>query len=838
MTRYRWLWTVAVAFLIFGGGQRMCEAQSDRQEHLEPWASNTHPTDVPGRHVEDITTGRHEYAITQGGTMDGRNCRSPMGVGMNMEGALEQTWESNRTVRMENVGNADVVNPWLSNGRNLFRTMDEIVNAAIEPGMSDREKALAIWFQECRYHYHFIGDSDPVRVFNVFGCYQCGNNGTSVAGLFRRAGLKVSPSAGTIGHTTARVFFDGRWNDLDGDQHAIFLLRDNKTVAHDQDLVRDHDLIKRAHTMGILLGDYPRLDEGFAAYYAHEAEVSGERNCVQGTTMNMTLRPGEALVWRWGHLTPPKLRGREKANYPNMICNGLWEYRPDLSGDLWRNGAVNVENVNSGPDGLSAEAGKEGTVVWTVSCPYAIVGGRLEGEDDGARFALSFDDKSWQDVNGKNLDEFFPPAGGSPRYSYMLRCRLSGAAQLKRLGIVNDLHMAPLVLPGMAVGENAFAYTDETNGKRSVRITHEWVERSASAPPEASPSPVFPADGGETDGTDIVFEWTPPADPDGDRMTDYHFELSDRPDMCWPLSTNFYRLISRTKDKGKAQYTLPHVGLLTPDRTYYWHVRAKDEKGVWGPWSGTWSFTARGPAHPLDVTLDYDKNARQGTLRWKPNPVGRRPVRYRVYGSDERGFSVSDEPYAVVVGASKELTSPFPGNFIAETTATQLAVLGAEIDLPAANKAYYRVVAVDGNGKLSGPSDYTAATRPVIYTGPVTTARVGQDYRCQIRAVRSLGDLRNRVIDGKVTASFWDIEHPVYALEQGPGWLDMDETTGLLTGTPDAAGRADVVVTVTTDREVRKLDERSAGWGQEKVVGTSVERVGSDTQRFIIDVGE
>ena len=31
-------------------------------------------------------------------------------------------------------------------------------------------------------------------------------------------------------------------------------------------------------------------------------------------------------------------------------------------------------------------------------------------------------------------------------------------------------------------------------------------------------------------------------------------------------------------------------------------------------------------------------------LRWKPNPAGRQPVKYRVYGSDEKGFSVSDEP--------------------------------------------------------------------------------------------------------------------------------------------------------------------------------------------------
>ena len=71
---------------------------------LAPWGSNHHPTDVPRRHVEQIAAGRHAYTVRQGGTMDGTNCRSPVGVGMMDGPAIEQTWESNRAVRLENVG--------------------------------------------------------------------------------------------------------------------------------------------------------------------------------------------------------------------------------------------------------------------------------------------------------------------------------------------------------------------------------------------------------------------------------------------------------------------------------------------------------------------------------------------------------------------------------------------------------------------------------------------------------------------------------------------------------------------------------------------------------------
>ena len=90
---------------------------------LAPWASNHHPTDVPKQQIEEITAGRAEYPIVKHGTMDGRNCRSPQGVWQ----PFRQTWESNRSVRMENVGDTDVVNPWLSNGSNDFRSLPEIV---------------------------------------------------------------------------------------------------------------------------------------------------------------------------------------------------------------------------------------------------------------------------------------------------------------------------------------------------------------------------------------------------------------------------------------------------------------------------------------------------------------------------------------------------------------------------------------------------------------------------------------------------------------------------------------------------------------------------------------
>ena len=357
-------------------------------EELEPWRSNRHSTDVPRRHVQEITERRVEYQIIHGGTMDGRNCRSPQGVWT----PFEQTWESNRSVRMENVGETDVINPWLSNGRNDFRTIDAIVARAVEPGMTDREKATSLWWQQIQHRFHYEGDGNellsPVKLLNVYGYNTCGNDSICMAGLWKTAGLKVAP-ARLVGHCVTQVFYDSAWHLFDGDMHSMYLLRDNETIAGEQDLVRDHDLIKRTHTQGILRPQGRAGDEWESSIYVYEGDVAGDRNADRTPAMNMSLRPGEALVWRWGHTKPVKFFGSPKHKFSERVCNGFWEYHPDFSKPTWRKGADSAVGIVAGDDGLQAEAGKTGEIVWTIRSPYVIVGGKLEIEGNGAKFEIS-----------------------------------------------------------------------------------------------------------------------------------------------------------------------------------------------------------------------------------------------------------------------------------------------------------------------------------------------------------------------------------------------------------------------------------------------------------------
>ena len=116
------------------------------------------------------------------------------------------------------------------------------------------------------------------------------------------------------------------------------------------------------------------------------------------------------------------------------------------------------------------------------------------------------------------------------------------------------------------------------------------------------------------------------------------------------------------------------------------------------------------------------------------------------------------------------------------------------------------------------------------------TATVGKEYRYHVGVVRSLGDLRLRVVEGKETANFWDIEKPRFTLVEGPSWLGVDPATGLLRGVPSTAGSTDVVIQVTLDKTVRRLDPARLAWGQELVTGTATEEVGQATQKFKIAV--
>jgi hypothetical protein len=234
--------------------------------------------------------------------------------------------------------------------------------------------------------------------------------------------------------------------------------------------------------------------------------------------------------------------------------------------------------------------------------------------------------------------------------------------------------------------------------------------------------------------------------------------------------------------------------------------------------------------------VDGDPSKGSPLLRWKANATGAPAVAYRIYASDEKGFSVSDGPYEVVVGESKEVSSPFQANFLGETKGAEFRLLGEGADAPRPVRAYYRVVAVDGKGKRSGASDYAVAPRPIVYSRPPEKAKVGVSFKYAILANRSIGDLKLRQVNGRDTAKYWDVEKFKFAVVKAPEWLKLDPDTGVLQGTPTAAGAVEVEVSLVLEREARKMDPGTLAWGNEKVISTGTEKSGAAAHRFTIAV--
>src|SRR5439155_3830190 len=64
------------------------------------------------------------------------------------------------------------------------------------------------------------------------------------------------------------------------------------------------------------------------------------------------------------------------------------------------------------------------------------------------------------------------------------------------------------------------------------------------------------------------------------------------------------------------------------------------------------------------------------------------------------------------------------------------------------------------------------------------------------------GDPCTRIVGGKETMNYWDLEAARFALEHGLPWLRINADTGLLSSVPNRSAKVDVVVITTIDREV------------------------------------
>ena len=214
----------------------------------------------------------------------------------------------------------------------------------------------------------------------------------------------------------------------------------------------------------------------------------------------------------------------------------------------------------------------------------------------------------------------------------------------------------------------------------------------------------------------------------------------------------------------------PFTGMFAPDRSYYWRVRVQDRNGVWFAWSPVWEFTWQGPCIPIHLKSRQKED--EIILTWEPNPRGELPVRYKVYGSNIKGFSIHDTPHIV------QTLGEIGPNLVGEFTDTNCVIVSPEPDKPDMNKTFYRVVTKDEHGTESGCSDYLELPHPLLVNTPSITTERGKPFRFKATSLFSMGDLQYR--REEPNHGFWDKEELHFELLSGQEWLriDRDEKTG------------------------------------------------------------
>jgi len=427
----------------------------------EPKARPTPPTrwrleKGAQQHVEEITAGSRSYRIVMGGTLDEFNTASyPETYGGSMR--LESKFQPNAYVVIENIGDVAVVNPRIVvNGRRNWFSADDILAGIVTPGMTEAEKAMAIWrltsSHQVQAHdnnrrvgpaFPAVGsetDNDetshpsrntfqeranPVKAANCYYCSGCSLSAANFVVLCRHAGLIsravwMSALDTFRNHCVGEVWYDDGWHLFDPERRAFFLAADNTTVASYETLHRTPSLEARTHNAGFASkGMKPHAGEYKKYYPPHIMPVEQWLS-----TMAMTLRPGETFVWRWDHDGKYRYGAnvRKRSHLvPYHLANGKMIYRPRLDGPAYQRGIVSEHNIKRTAAGgqdtkLHPEVVKApgcegkvitappGFVMYKVSSPYPIVGGLVGGRflrktpADACRIHVSVHDSNWTEV--------------------------------------------------------------------------------------------------------------------------------------------------------------------------------------------------------------------------------------------------------------------------------------------------------------------------------------------------------------------------------------------------------------------------------------------------------
>jgi hypothetical protein len=387
--------------------------------------------------------------------------------------------------------------PWVATDRTVdCSSYETILAGVIKPGMSDEQKAIALYdfYRQMVYHYRNMPESrNPIKCINVLGNTLCGSQSTCMKGLLAAAGLKVR-IVSHPGHTFYEVFYDGKWHGYDTMTNFYVLTRGpDRSVASFGQLHEDPSLVKDAVKEGRACpGMCPCGDKPMA--FTRKIKTLDYRvHTGDWSVKDYSLRPAEEIVRSWwphGRPLPGTYRAgkdpgpihtcgrRDQANPPELFR--FWEPYGirgfggvSISYRHYFNGWMSYSPDLSRPELKAALA--KGELVVPVKCPYYISGTQLcfqadcPGEGDAVAISVSVDGgKSYKGVftaEKMGSREYRTSLGSTVirpargRHEYQLRFALKGKAALKRFHLKTIFTHNAMASPHLMPGRNKVTVT-------------------------------------------------------------------------------------------------------------------------------------------------------------------------------------------------------------------------------------------------------------------------------------------------------------------------------------------------------------------------------------------
>ena len=382
------------------------------------------------------------------------------------------------------------------------------------------QKAIAIhdWLHHTIFHCAYPTEKSPqsvgpLKVLNVYGWGLCGGQHTVLKSLFETAGWKVRYRGwSSPGHTTIEVHYDGRWHYFDTFLKSYFWTKDRKTIAGQDDIVKDPSIVLDAVKEGrvppnhyLCCGDtaegivkgcqnsearpVSKPENGWASVTGRDRDYSPGLFLPAGSSLRLewSNREGKVAVksrnrhscgtkdFRSDPVLGPVLEHYGARTY----ANGRFVYAPDFSRKA---DAADVELRGVAPKKgkLVATSGR-GSAVFNLKLPYVYIDGKIDAAFEGGEGKLSISTdggRSWKAVEAGDVS-------GDLWQKYDVRVKAEFGGSLARFRFESTVEHNRSARPHLLTGSNGVTVRAKTKGRlkdRKVTVTYAYREATAKNP--------------------------------------------------------------------------------------------------------------------------------------------------------------------------------------------------------------------------------------------------------------------------------------------------------------------------------------------------------------------